>query len=69
MLDSNPKVKGSSTEPDWKDHTGYAYRGQPVSQRDISRLVPSPLRFSFPFLSAAARLFRLWLRLPCHLFS
>eukprot|EP00884_Botryococcus_braunii_P005403 jgi/Botrbrau1/14864/Bobra.0326s0010.1 len=39
VFDSNPKVKGSTTEPDWKDHTGYAYRGQPVSQRDISRLL------------------------------
>lgn len=53
MLDSNPKVKGSSTEPDWKDHTGYAYRGQPVSQRDISRLVPPPLCFLFLSMSPA----------------
>jgi hypothetical protein len=39
VFDTNAKVKGSSSEPDWNDHLGYSYRGQPVSQRDISRLV------------------------------
>lgn len=33
--------KGDATEPDWGGNTGYSYRGQRVSQRDITRLVSS----------------------------